>query len=140
MIDIYNALIQRLTTSSITDIDASDIAYDNADFDPKDKDSWLSTNFIPVERGGSNKTALSAEDTGLFQVDVFVPLNDATGGSKRYNLRALAIVTDVLSAFPEHDTITYNGTNVEIEESTFAAPLISESWYQIPITINYRRL
>lgn len=140
MIDIYNALIQRLTTASITDIDASDIAYDNSDFDPKDKDAWLSTNFIPVERGGSSKTALSAEDAGLFQVDVFVPLNDATGGSKRYNLRALEIVTDVLSAFPEHDTITYNGTNVEIEESTFAAPLISESWYQIPITINYRRL
>jgi len=140
MIDIYNALIQRLTTASITDIDASDIAYDNDDFDPANKDAWLSTNFIPVERGGSSKTALSAEDTGLFQVDVFVPLNDATGGSKRYNLRALAIVTDVLSAFPEHDTITYNGTNVEIEESTFAAPLISESWYQIPITINYRRL
>jgi hypothetical protein len=140
MIDIYNALIQRLTTSSITDIDLSDIAFDNADFDPKNKDAWLSTNFIPVERGGSNKTAMSAEDTGLFQVDVFVPLNDATGGTKRYNLRALEIVTDILSAFPEHDTITYNDTKVEIEESTFAAPLISESWYQIPLTINYRRL
>ena len=83
---------------------------------------------------------MSAEDTGLFQVDVFVPLNDATGGTKRYNLRALEIVGDLLDAYPQFETLSFNGTNVEIEESTFAAPLISESWYQVPVTINFRRL
>ena len=140
MIDIYNALITRLTTATIANITADDIAYDNADFDPTDKDAWLSTNFIPVERGGSSKTSMSAEDTGLFQVDVFVPLNDATGGTKRYNLRALEIVGDLLNAYPQFETLSFNSTNVEIEESTFSAPLISESWYQIAVTINFRRL
>ncbi len=140
MIDIYNALITRLTTATIANITTDDIAYDNADFDPTDKDAWLSTNFIFVERGGSSKTLMSAEDTGLFQVDVFVPLNDATGGTKRYNLRALEIVGDLLNAYPQFETLSFNSTNVEIEESTLAAPLISESWYQVPVTINFRRL
>lgn len=140
MIDIYNALIQRLTTSSISYIGLDDIAYDNSDFDPSGKDAWISTNFIFVERSNSSKTLLSAEDTGLFQVDAFVPINDETDNTKRYNKRAIEIVSDLLDAFPQFDTLSFNGTKVEIEESTFAAPLISESWYQIPVTINFRRL
>lgn len=140
MNEIYSALITRLTSATIAYIDQSDIAYDNNDFDPKDKDAWLASHFMPVERGDSSKTFGSAEDSGIFQIDIYIPLNDKTGGVKQYNLRALEILEDVLQAFPQNDTITYNTTKVEIENSTFAAPLPSESWYQIPVTVNYRRL
>ena len=141
MNEIYSALITRLTSATIAYIDPlTDIAYDNSAYDPKGKDAWLEAKYIPVERGGSSKTFGSAEDSGIFQVDIYVPLNDRTGGVKQYNLRAKEILEDVLQAFPQNDTITYNTTKVEIENSTFAAPLPSESWYQIPVTINYRRL
>ncbi len=140
MIDIYNALITRLTTATIANITADDIAYDNADFDPTDKDAWLSTNFIPVERSTETKDSTGNVDTGLFQVDVFVPLNDASGGTKRYNLRALEIVNDILVAFADNTRLNFGDAEVFIGGSGFAAPLISESWYQIPVTINYTRI
>jgi hypothetical protein len=140
MIDIYNALITRLTTATIANITADDIAYDNEDFDPTDKDAWLSTNFIPVERSTETKDSTGNVDTGLFQVDVFVPLNDASGGTKRYNLRALEIVNDILVAFADNTKLNFGDAEVFIGGSGFAAPLISESWYQIPVTINYTRI
>jgi hypothetical protein len=140
MIDIYNALITRLTTATIANITDDDIAYDNADFDPTDKDAWLSTNFIPVERSTETKDSTGNVDTGLFQVDVFVPLNDASGGTKRYNLRALEIVNDILVAFADNTKLNFGDAEVFIGGSGFAAPLISESWYQIPVTINYTRI
>ena len=140
MIDIYSALIQRLESATIAYITADDIAYDNADFDPTNKDAWLATNFIPVERSTDTKGAVGHVDTGLFQVDVFVPLNDATGNAKRYNLRALEIVNDILVAFADNTQLTFNSTKVSISGAEFAAPLVSESWYQVPITINYTRI
>ena len=140
MIDIYSALCQQLKDASIAYITADDIAYDNADFDPTSKDTWLATNFIPVERSTDTKGAVGHVDTGLFQIDVFVPLNDATGNAKRYNLRALEIVNDILVAFADNTQLTFNGTKVYISGAEFAAPLEPESWYQIPITINYTRI
>lgn len=140
MIDIYNALITRLTTATITYIGADDIAYDNADFDPTNKDAWLSTSFIPVVRATETKDTTGNVDSGLFQVDVFVPLNDATGNTKRYNLRALEIVNDILVAFADNTKLNFGGAEVFIGGSEFTAPLTSESWYQVPITINYTRV
>ena len=140
MIDIYSALLQQLESATIAYITADDIAYDNADFNPEKKDAWLATNFIPVQRSTNSKDAVGHVDTGFFQIDVFVPLNDATGDVKRYNLRALEIVNDILVAFADNTQLTFNATKVFISGSEFAAPLISESWYQIPVTINYKRI
>ena len=140
MIDIYSALIQQLETATISYITADDIAYDNADFDPTNKEAWLATNFIPVQGFTDSKDSVGKVDTGIFQVDVFVPLNDATGNAKRYNLRALEIVNDILVAFAENTRLNFGDAQVFISNADFAAPLISESFYQIPVTINYTRI
>ena len=141
MNDIYSALITHLTSSTIRYIDmATDVSYDNADFDPKGKDAWIATNFIPVERTTDTKDTTGRVDTGLFQIDVFVPLNDSTGGSKQYNLRALEIVSDIIDSFAENTKLSFGSAEVFINGSEFAAPLISESWYHIPVTINYTRI
>jgi len=141
MNDIYSALITHLTSSTIRYIDmANDVSYDNADFDPKGKDAWLATNFIPVERTTDTKDTTGRVDTGFFQVDVFVPLNDSTGGNKQYNLRALEMVSDIIDSFAENTKLSFGSAEVFINGSEFAAPLISESWYQIPVTINYTRI
>ena len=140
MIDIYSALIQQLESATISYITADDIAYDNADFKYEGKDAWISTNFIPVQRATDSKDSVGNVDTGFFQIDVFVPLNDATGSAKRYNLRALEIVNDILVAFADNTQLNFGDAKVRISNADFAAPLISESWYQIPITINYTRI
>ena len=140
MIDIYSALIQQLESATIAYITADDIAYDNADFDPANKEAWLATNFIPVQGFTDSKDSVGKVDTGIFQIDVFIPLNDATGNAKRYNLRALEIVNDILVAFADNTQLNFGDAKVRISNADFAAPLISESWYQIPITINYTRI
>lgn len=140
MINIYSALCQQLKDASIAYITADDIAYDNADFDPTNKEAWLATNFIPVQRATDSKDSTGNVDTGFFQVDVFVPLNDETGGATRYNLRALEIVNGILVAFADNTQLNFGDAKVRISNADFAAPLISESWYQIPITINYTRI
>lgn len=141
MNDIYSALITRLTGSTIAHINpATDIAYDNVDYDPSGKDAWLATNFIFVERSTQAKTATGLTDTGIFQIDVFVPLNDKTGGIKQYNMRASEIASDLLDAFTQNTELTFNTTKLFINETTFAAPLQSESWYHIPISINFTRI
>ena len=141
MNDIYSALITRLTSATIAHIDpATDIAYDNADYDPTGKDAWLATNFIFVERSTTAKTVTGLTDTGMFQVDVFVPLNDSTTGIKQYNMRANEIASDVLSAFAQNTELTFDTAKVYINNTTFAAPLQSESWYHIPLSINFTRI
>ena len=140
MIDIYSALIQQLESASIAYITDDDVAKDNSEFDPSGKDAWLSTNFIPVQSATDSKDSVGNVDTGFFQVDAFVPLNDATGSAKRYNLRALEIVNDILVAFADNTQLNFGDAKVRISNADFAAPLISESWYQIPITINYTRI
>jgi len=141
MNDIYTALITRLTGWQISYIDPlSDIAYDNAVFDPANKEAWLATSFIPVDRATDTKDTTGVIDTGLFQVDVFVPMNDQTGGAKQYNLRALEIMSDVLDAFAQNTQLAFGNAKVSISSSEFAEPQPSESWYQIPITINFKRI
>lgn len=141
MNDIYSALITKLTGATIAHIDpTADIAYDNADYDPTGKDAWLATNFIFVERSTTTKDAIGLTDTGIFQIDVFVPLNDSTAGIKQYNMRANDIASDVMSAFTQNTELTFNTAKVYINNTTFAAPLQSESWYHIPLSINFTRI
>ena len=141
MNEIYSALITRLTSSTITYVDPlTDISFDNSDFNPKGKEAWLSCDFIPVERFTATKDQTGMTDTGFFQVTIYVPLNDKTGGIKQYNMRALEVMESLLSAFADNTTLTFINTNLFICGAEFAAPLISESWYSVPLTINYMRI
>ncbi len=134
MNDIYSALANHLANAIITDIDtATDVAWVNANFDPTGKSAWLATSFMPTGRGTATKDTVGIYDDGIFQVDVFVPVGS-------YASKANTIAGDVLDAFLVNSTISYNGVKLTINDSTFAAPQLSEAWYQIPISINYTRI
>lgn len=140
MIDIYEALIAHLLSSSISYITSDDIAYDNSEFDPVGKTAWLSCYFMPTGRSTRTKDSVGMTDTGILQITAHVALNDKLGNSVKYGKRAYQIIDDVLAAFEQNTHLSVNDTTLSIRDSTTAKPQPSESWYSIPISINYIRI
>lgn len=140
-LDIQAAFEIAITGAGIRYIDPSaDISWPNSVFDPSEKDAWLNVNVFNADTSTEAKDVTGMIDTGFCQVDVFVPLNDKTGGIVQYNTRALQMVGDVKRTFLPTTRLSYGSVNLTVTETTDATPLISESWLQIPLTINYSRI
>lgn len=136
----YDTLVNHLLSLTITDITSGDIAWDNSDFDPSGKTAWLDTFYIPADIDITSKTTAGQEQSGLFQVSVYVPANDSTGGFKQYARRQMQIMGEVLSGFATNTQTSYNNVTVSILDSTVQPARKSGGWYVRDITINYIRL
>ena len=124
------ALIQQLLTASIT---ADDIAFENKTFDPKNKSLWYAAYFIPATTDMMGKTATSSdEQRGIFQVSIFIPLNQGT-----FDNAQLVAVDSILSVFKYNTETVYNSQKVTILESTVNNGIETESWFQRDISVNY---
>jgi len=140
IIQTYDTLVNHLLSLTLTDITSADIAWDNSDFDPSGKTAWLDTFYIPADIGIASKDTVGAEESGLFQVSVYVPANDSTGGARQYARRQMKIMSEVLSGFATNTQASYNGTTVSILGSTVQPARKSGGWYVRDITINYYKL
>lgn len=129
-LDTKQALIQQLLTASIS---ASDIAFENKNFDPSSKPIWYSAYFIPATTEMMGKTQTSSdEQRGIFQVSVFVKLNSTT-----FDNAQLTAIDNVLSVFKYNAKTVYNTQTVSILDSTVNNGIETESWFQRDISINY---
>jgi hypothetical protein len=127
------ALITQLLGASIPNITSDDIAFENKDFDPKNKSLWLACYFIPATSDMLGKSATSSnEDRGVWQVSVFVALNN-----NDYDNVQLQAVDSILSAFQYNSSTVYNTQKVDILESTVNNGTENESWFKRDISINY---
>ena len=125
------ALIQQLLT--VSGISSSDIAFENKNFDPKNKSLWYAAYFIPATTETLGKTfASSDEQRGIFQVSVFIKLNSNT-----FDNDQLSEIDNILSAFRYSMETVYNSQTVTILESTANNGVETESWFQRDISINY---
>jgi hypothetical protein len=142
MIDSYQALVNRLTdaisNSEIANIDLTDVAYENMDYDPSGKDAWLSVYYMPASIDSLAKDRFD-EENGLFQIAAYVPLNDRTGNTPRGALRLIQLTDDIQNIFYNNATASANGETVYIQDSTLTPSASSESWMSKTITINYVR-
>jgi hypothetical protein len=136
----YDTLVNHLLSLTLTGIATSDIAWDNSDFDPSGKTAWLDTFYIPADIDIASKGAAGQEQSGLFQVSVYVPANDSTGGVKQYARRQMQIMGEVLAGFATNTEASYNSVTVSILDSTVQPARKSGGWYVRDITINYYRL
>jgi hypothetical protein len=128
-LDTQRALIQQLQTV----VDTNDVAYESNDFDPKNKSLWYAAYFLPASTEIMGKTpASSDEQRGIFQVSVFVPINDGS-----YNATQLQAIDAVLSGFLYNTSIVYNSQKVDVLSSDVNSGSESEAWYRIDISINY---
>jgi hypothetical protein len=131
--DTKQALITQLVGASITGITSADIAFENKDFDPSGKSIWLSCYFIPATSEMMGKTQTSGnEDRGIFQVSVFVALNN-----DNYDNTQLQAVDSILSSFQYNSSTVYNGQKVSILSATVNNGTENESWFKRDISINY---
>ena len=131
--DTKQALITQLVGASITGITSADIAFENKDFDPSGKSIWLSCYFIPATSEMLGKTPSSRnEDRGIFQVSVFVALNN-----NDYDNAQLQAVDSILSSFQYNSSTVYNSQKVSILDSTVNNGTENESWFKRDISINY---
>ena len=127
------ALLTQLLATPITGITAVDIAFENNDFNPTGKALWLACYFIPATSDSLGKTlASSDEQRGIFQVSVFVAMN-----SDAYDNAQLTAIDQILSGFRYSTSTVYNGTTVDILESTVNNGTENESWFRRDISINY---
>ena len=136
----YDTLVSHLLSLTLTGITSSDIAWDNSDFNPAGKAAWLDTFYIPADIDITSKGTAGAQQSGLFQVSVYVPANDSTGGVKQYARRQMQIMGEVLSGFATNTQTSYNSVTVSILDSTVQPARKSGGWYVRDITINYIRL
>lgn len=142
MIDSYQALVNRLTdaisNSEIANIDLTDVAYENMEYDPSGKDAWLAVDYMPASIDSLAKDRFD-EENGLFQISAYVPLNDMTGDVPRGTLRLIQLTQDIQNIFYNNAIASANGENVFIQGSTLTPSASSESWMSKTITIDYVR-
>lgn len=135
------ALTTHLEAATIADIDSTDISWSNTTFDPTGKDAWLDVWFNPVDVSSTTKdVTVGQQETGFFQISVYVPSNDETNSTVNYASRQLKIINDVLTAFSENTQIEHDDVKVSINNSTITSPRTSGGWYVRDITINYIKI
>lgn len=132
-LDTKQALITQFLATPVTGLTANDVAFQNKFFDPANRTLWVALYFIPATSQMMGKATVDKnEQRGIFQVSVFVPLDNVNYD----NAQTLAI-DEILSGFQYNSNTVYNGQQVDILDSTVNQGAESESWFQRDISINY---
>ena len=132
-LDSKQALISHLINNLPTGLTTADVAFENKEFDPANKPLWLAAYFIPATTEASSKSTTSCdEQRGIFQVSVFVSLNNDT-----YDNAQLTAVDQLRSAFKYNTQLVYNTQTVQTLDSTVNNGSESEAFYQRDLSINY---
>lgn len=105
----------------------------NMPFKPTLGKPYVRDTFMPVE-AASGAIGVNGFQVpqGLYQVDVFYPVNIATSASN-----ALAIADAIVEAFGRKNLITTSGSIVTIVKSFQAAALQHPEFYQVPVRIKF---
>ncbi len=127
--NISAALSSALNTLATTL--AIDVAWENSAFEPTVGESYLRETLLPAE------TALytfdsQTENVGIYQVDVFTPINDGKGA-------AIALADDIADAF-ENQTLIYGTTTVYTRSASRAVATRERNWHILPVSIAYRSI
>jgi hypothetical protein len=132
-LDTKQALITQFLAASVTGLTVNDIAYQNKFFDPANRSLWVALYFIPATSQMMGKSTIDKnEDRGIFQVSVFVALDNP-----EYDNAQLTAIDQILTGFQYNSSTVYNGQQVDILDSTVNQGADSESWFQRDISINY---
>tara|TARA_R110002124_G_scaffold111877_1_gene265825 strand:+ start:52 stop:480 length:429 start_codon:yes stop_codon:yes gene_type:complete len=132
-LDTKQALITQFLATSVTGLTVNDIAYQNKFFDPANRSLWVALYFIPATSQMMGKSTIDKnEDRGIFQVSVFVSLDNP-----EYDNAQLTAIDQILTGFQYNSSTVYNGHQVDILDSTVNQGADSESWFQRDVSINY---
>jgi hypothetical protein len=122
--DVQTALDARLASLS----GGLDIAFPNIPYEPAANETYLRASFLPAEvvqaaLGASGKDRIE----GIYQVDVFT-----VAGTGRTN-----IPDTIADHFKRGTNLTYNNNTVRIINVSINPVIISGSWQQVPVQIDF---
>lgn len=127
------AFVTYLLSNLPTGLTSADVAFENNKFDPTNKSLWLAAYFIPVSTEMMGKTSTSGdEQRGLFQISVFVALNN-----NDFDNTQLTAIDELITVFKYNTVLVYNTQTVDILESTVNTGSESDAYFQRDISINY---
>lgn len=131
--DTKQALLTQLINNLPSGLTANDVAFENKNFNPANKPLWLAAYFIPATSDILGKTPSSNnEDRGVFQVSVFVSLNNES-----YDNTQLQAIDELIAAFKYNTQMMYNTQTVQALESTVNNGTENESFFKRDISVNY---
>ena len=132
-LDTKQALITQLVNNLPSGLTTADLAFENHKFNPANKKLWLACYFIPVSTEMMGKSSTDRDETrGVFQVSVFVAIND-----NEFDNKQLQAIDEIVSSFKYNTQMPFGGQIVQALESTVNNGSESESWYQRDVSINY---
>lgn len=127
--DISVALNQRLQAYATAN--SKQVAWENSGYVPTTGTLFLRPTVLPIDtvQAGLGTSGQEFHD-GIFQVDIFAPVDQPKATS-------LAIADAVADYFARGLVLTYNGVKVRIGTASIGAGNRENSWYQIPVEIDY---
>jgi len=106
------------------------VQWPNVSFDPGGN-YWMRPTLLPAE---PSMAALGEDadnrNIGIYQVDIFWPQGTGEGPPS-------SKAEEVMQQFKRGTVITLSGTTVRIERAYRESGRWEESWYQIPVIIDY---
>jgi len=127
------ALLTQLINNLPTGLTTADIAFENKNFNPANKPLWLAAYFIPATNDILGKSAQSGnEDRGVFQVSVFVSLNN-----EDYDNTQLQAIDQLMASFKYNTQMVYTTQTVQALSSTVNNGTENESWFKRDISVQY---
>lgn len=105
------------------------VAWPNTEYKPVIGDSYLKVMRLPAETI-TNDLSYGEMHTGILQIDAAVPIAKGEG-------LALTLADTIADHFKAQRVLTHSGQDVRIRSVSIAQGITDESWYAIPISIDY---
>lgn len=128
--DIRKAL--EKTLAAIVGVPA--ISYENVQFDPSGKDSWLRTKIqVAAQRPAAVGVGVATKHEGLFLIDCFVRADTGASGAAA----ADTLAEQIQAAFTYGMVIEENGKRIVIRFAERTGAMNDAPWYFVPITVEW---
>jgi hypothetical protein len=124
----YDAIRSALDVA-LSGYQASNVAWENSEFEPTVGTSWLRPTFMPAEPeqadlGDSGRNRL----TGIYQVSVFAPTGEGAG-------EAESKAEDLVTYFKRGKTFVSGGVTVRVRRAWRSAAAQEADWYHVPVSV-----
>lgn len=130
--EIRKALESRLNTYATGRSPAIDVAWPNSGYTPTTGTEYLRPTLLP----GRSRAATAGSSgqqfhQGIFQVDIFWPANEGSGG-------ALSEADAIIDHFKRGTNLSASGFTVRIDDDVYVLPAnVEPDWYQVPVNIGF---
>lgn len=105
--------------------------WENDNFKPVNGQLYIRPTLMPAgtEQAGIEVNPLE-DHSGIYQIDIFAPIDKKKGES-------MAVADAVATHFKANSTLTFNGVEVTIRNTSRGTGGRDDAWYKIPVFISF---